>query len=326
MSPLPGVASHALPKDEGVGKSQFNNILFSPLGDKENPAAIERLVELARRNEASVTLFGIVDEPSRIQRAIRGAEHTRAVLAAEEDLLLVKLAKCAANTGDFGAETVVRYGRPGLAIIEQVLQGGHDLVVVTTDEGSQYRAAIKRLLRMCPCPVWVIRPTRARTQRVLAAIHPDPDELELNRSILEIAANLVSSSGGELHVVAAWQLFGESALRSSAFVQIPESELEQLLTNEEARQRRAVGELLTASDIEAAPWQIHVQKGDPARVVTEVIAKKQINLLVIGTVGRTGVPGLVIGNTAETVLDEVRCSVVATKPPGFISPVELSFH
>jgi len=37
--------------------------------------------------------------------------------------------------------------------------------------------------------------------------------------------------------------------------------------------------------------------------------------------GRTGVPGLFIGNTAESVLHQVDCSVLALKPPGFVSPV-----
>ena len=43
--------------------------------------------------------------------------------------------------------------------------------------------------------------------------------------------------------------------------------------------------------------------------------------MILGTLGRTGVPGLFIGNTAEAVLHQVDCSVLALKPPGFVSPV-----
>ena len=43
----------------------------------------------------------------------------------------------------------------------------------------------------------------------------------------------------------------------------------------------------------------------------------------MGTVGRTGIPGLLIGNTAETILQQVDCSVLAIEPPGFVTPVTL---
>jgi len=42
----------------------------------------------------------------------------------------------------------------------------------------------------------------------------------------------------------------------------------------------------------------------------------------MGTVCRTGIPGYFIGNTAESILSEVSCSVLTLKPEGFISPVE----
>jgi nucleotide-binding universal stress UspA family protein len=40
-------------------------------------------------------------------------------------------------------------------------------------------------------------------------------------------------------------------------------------------------------------------------------------------VARTGIPGLIIGNTAESVLSKIDCSVLAVKPPNFITPVTL---
>lgn len=44
----------------------------------------------------------------------------------------------------------------------------------------------------------------------------------------------------------------------------------------------------------------------------------------MGRVARTGLSGLFMGNTAETVLRSVDCSVLALKPDGFVSPVRLS--
>jgi len=44
----------------------------------------------------------------------------------------------------------------------------------------------------------------------------------------------------------------------------------------------------------------------------------------MGTVGRIGIRGLFIGNTAEAILNQVECSVLAVKPPGFQTPVGLA--
>ncbi|HOO52306.1 MAG TPA: universal stress protein [Alphaproteobacteria bacterium] len=44
--------------------------------------------------------------------------------------------------------------------------------------------------------------------------------------------------------------------------------------------------------------------------------------MVMGTVGRTGIPGFFIGNTADSVLRQVGCSVLAIKPKGFSTPVK----
>jgi nucleotide-binding universal stress UspA family protein len=42
----------------------------------------------------------------------------------------------------------------------------------------------------------------------------------------------------------------------------------------------------------------------------------------MGTLGRTGIAGLFIGNTAEDVLRETHTAVLAAKPDGFVSPIE----
>jgi nucleotide-binding universal stress UspA family protein len=49
---------------------------------------------------------------------------------------------------------------------------------------------------------------------------------------------------------------------------------------------------------------------------------KDIDILVMGTVARTGIAGFIIGNTAENILQTVTCSLLARKPNGFISPVQ----
>jgi nucleotide-binding universal stress UspA family protein len=64
-------------------------------------------------------------------------------------------------------------------------------------------------------------------------------------------------------------------------------------------------------------------KGEPGHLIPKLAAKLEVGLIVMGTVSRTGVAGLFIGNTAERILRQVGCSVLTVKPDGFVTPVRL---
>ena len=68
---------------------------------------------------------------------------------------------------------------------------------------------------------------------------------------------------------------------------------------------------------------LHLVAGDPGSVLPELAGRLQITTIVMGTVARTGLAGLIMGNTAETILRSVHCSVLAVKPVGFESPVHV---
>lgn len=305
-----------------VKSGAFRSVLFSPLGDRGNAAAARGLCDLVTRTGAELTMFGVVSEPSMLERALHRSSHVEALLAAETKAMETKLVRCRGLTEGVDIAIDVETGDPALAIIERVLRDGHDLVAVTTDEDDEDHATIKRLLRKCPCPVWVIRPSRARTQRVLAAVNPDAAEAELNTQLLGLAASMVSLRGGELHLVHAWELYGEATMRSSGYIHTSDTGVDALVEQERVHHRAAVNTLLRASGLADLPWQVHLEHGPAPAVIRSVVGRKRINLLVMGTVARTGVAGLIIGNTAEAVLDSVRCSVVAAKPRGFLTPLE----
>ena len=301
---------------------RFKNILFSPLGRRDNPAALRRIAGIADQNSGRLTLLGVAPEPPMLQRVLQAPNLVDDVIKAERDELDKKLQRWAGHDAA-GAECIVDVGDPALTIIRHVLTNQHDLVVVTTDEDREDHATIRRLLRKCPCPVWVVRPTRAATQKVMAAINPEPDEAELNRTILELASSMVRIGGGELHVVHAWELYGESTMRTSSFMHIQSSDLADMIEHAHAKHEEAVADSLKAAGVAGEPWQIHVVKGHAADVIPDAVSRHRINLLVMGTVARTGIGGLVMGNTAERVLDKVSRSFIAVKPPGFVSPIQM---
>ena len=104
---------------------------------------------------------------------------------------------------------------------------------------------------------------------------------------------------------------------------LAQEQVERYVEDSQAEARKALDDLLAR--FPGAPGRrfVHLLKGDPADVIAGFAKAGRVDLIVMGTVARTGIGGLLIGNTAETVLQRVDCSVLAVKPAGFISPVGL---
>jgi universal stress protein E len=69
--------------------------------------------------------------------------------------------------------------------------------------------------------------------------------------------------------------------------------------------------------------QTHLVKGWARKEIPIMAKRLEADLVVMGTVARTGIPGFAMGNTAETILSQLDCSVLAIKPPGFATRVTL---
>jgi nucleotide-binding universal stress UspA family protein len=86
---------------------------------------------------------------------------------------------------------------------------------------------------------------------------------------------------------------------------------------------KTMSDELGEAAIEFIKPRLHMPKGSARRQIPELARQLQVDCVVMGTVARTGVAGFFIGNTAENILDQLECSVLAIKPPGFVTPVML---
>ena len=69
--------------------------------------------------------------------------------------------------------------------------------------------------------------------------------------------------------------------------------------------------------------QTHLLKGSARKEISAFASANSADLVIMGTVARPNVPGLFMGNTAEAILNKLDCSVLAIKPPGFETPVDM---
>jgi nucleotide-binding universal stress UspA family protein len=104
---------------------------------------------------------------------------------------------------------------------------------------------------------------------------------------------------------------------------LSQTQVDRYVEDSRAEARKALYDLLGKSPDRTGRRFVHLLKGDPAEVIAEFAKTGRIDLIVMGTVARAGIGGLLIGNTAETILQRADCSVLAAKPEGFVSPVEL---
>ena len=295
---------------------RFKNILVFYDQIPGDEATLARAITLAKRNQSRLTIVEIMESD---QPALMGErqKHLERLIASINP-----------EVADVSAKTLS--GIPFLEIILQVLSHDHDLVMMAADSQVGLKPLLfgstsMHLMRKCPCPVWVTKPTqRQHYARILAAVDPESSARgadALNKQIMELATSLALTEQAALDIVHVWQVTGSDAdtLRSEITDEIRDN----LLRKHEQVLQRKLEKLFSGCPMGDIDYQVHLIRGNPGLVIPEVAAKQNVDLIVMGTVCRTGVPGFFIGNTAETVLRLVDCAVLTLKPAGFESPVNI---
>ena len=321
---------------------KFNNILcVMELGADSKPA-LDRAVKLAEDNQANLTVVDVIPRvPAGYAMQDGGpiADDIQVEMEREHKAWITAMLEPHRKRLDIKSELLT--GTVFLEVIRAVLRNGYDLVIKSPEApGWVDRFFIgddMKLLRKCPCPVWMVKQqTEERYQRILAAVDVDDDyppaELEtrqaLNEGVMEIAGSLAVSEFAELHVVHAWEAFSESAMRHGTLTSVPTENVDSYMAQVREHRAKRLDELMqkasTKLGSEAMDYlkpKLHLPNG-PAREQIPALANRlHVDCIVMGTVARTGIQGFIMGNTAETILAQIDCSVLAIKPPGFVTPV-----
>lgn len=309
------------------------NILLVVDHPTPGSSGLRRATEVAFRNGATLTLIHAFEGHMHAASGSLSEPHAAEMEQLEYEAALRALEEMAVEPRAVGLEvrTCVRVGNPFIEVTREVLRSGHDLVMKQTSPGGTtgsrlFTSQEMHLMRKCPSPLWMMKPTRkARLGVIMAAIDPAPSDEEreeLNRRILEVAAEVAADEKAILHVAHVWSLRTE---RSFGLLHRGPSEghARRLAESERLRRAALVEELVRPYRGGTVPVTVELVKGQPSQVLPALTRRLTVDLVVMGTVARSGIPGLIIGNTAENVLYDVTCSVLALKPSGFITPVRL---
>lgn len=303
----------------------FHSILVDVDALGQQHPALDAALNLARHSQAKVKIVDVVQDVPPNARPFVTARLEREIVENHHEHL-VRLASW--RQRPVPVETAILRGAPGNALVQEVLRHGHDLLVRAhgrdlADQTPPAGPIDLHLLRTCPCPVWLVGPhDAARTPHVIAAVDSGAthaDEQALNRHIIEHALQLREARGGALTVLHAWQAYGEYLLQGRMTPQV----FADFLQRAEQAASDATTALVTTFGERVANVPVNVVRGDPADVIPAIAFEKQADVIVLGSMGRSGLAGIFMGNTAERILRRWQGSVFVIKPLGFVSPIVL---
>lgn len=308
---------------------RFNNILFVSHGVTDETEALTQALSLARNNKAALKALVVCPEFPKEMASYKGKyeaslkEQLETSIRATREVVKV-------SEVDVPVQIDVESGdMPSVRIIRHVLKDAHDLVVKAAEpkEGDKgFMAMDMELLRKCPCPVWLTRPISRHRGEIKVAVAIDPQSMapeghDLSLRLLELSRSLADTCSAELNIISCWDYEFEEYLRGNVWVKVSDDELIRTMRAAQSEHRAALEGLLKKSGIRGK-LQVHHLRGRADKIIPHYVVDKKIDILVMGTVARTGIPGFFIGNTAENIVQKLGCSLLALKPNGFVSPVK----
>jgi nucleotide-binding universal stress UspA family protein len=308
----------------------FKNILVYMDRDPEglDDPVIRRAIDLATGNNGTLTFMDVVPTPNNLIQEYKvffsAAELTR-MMVKRRKTQLAKITETVNNLG-IKAKTLVVAGHNYLEIIRQVINNSQDLVMkLSPAKGDGFTSVDLHLMRKCPCPLWIIKSgPKSQHKHILATLDLAQEEQQqgalMNRLIMDLATSLAILEQAKLEVLCCWSLYGEESIRDNVFLNISDEELEELIRSEELVNRSHLDDL--CASYTQLEYKKHLVKGDPKECIPAFVSSNNIDTVVMGTVGRTGIPGLLMGNTAETVLQAIDSSVITVKPNDFQTPIK----
>lgn len=288
----------------GVDMSYGDRLVSDRLGDPTRQA-IDTAIALAKESGAELCFMYSLDVDAAAERMIEEQSDSDSSVVDQAEKALGKII-AEANKKGITASSRVVIGRSWQKMIQVVQNYKHDLVIVgTRDPGPIERVLMgttaMRLLRRCPCPVAVVKPGHEVLKSVLVAHDMTP----VGSLATELAGSIAELTDAKLHVL--------HALEHAEYAE---------LRRDSARLQKDEIHKQIEADLSGREASVHLTDDDPSHAVIEAIGKYDVDMLVMGTIAESGIRGLLIGNTAERILPQLSCSVLAVKPEGFESGVE----
>lgn len=196
-------------------------------------------------------------------------------------------------------------------VIKHVGKHQYDLVVKTghRSETAFYTPTDWQLFRDSAIPVYIVARQHFKPKKVILValdiLARSGKKKNLNRQLLECANRLALQTGAVIHCV--------------FVIKVPTvlKDLDIIDAKAYVDKARKLAEPAAASLVESydiSPERIHIEDGLPWGVVSNVSKKLRAQCVVVGSMGRKGITGKLIGSTAEQIIQIANTDLLVVSP------------
>lgn len=285
---------------------------------QEQQPAFEHALQSAKMTSRKLHLFACVyyDNNANIG-GNRDEEHMVRILAYYQKL--VDSLKQRAE--GLGVETTseLHWQQNWQKAVVEATQKRHDFMVFKSSQVHKLAdrsdtTADWALLRESPCPVLLMHHNSSwANRRVLAAINlatQDEAHQRLNEKVLAMANSFKIEYGADVHFINS--VPKEAAAHNSGMTDGDDLLLFTVPGSfaDTASHAPEVTEELLLKHCSTDKAHVHIDHGDPVETILAEAEQLDVDLIIVGTIARTGIKGRIIGNTAEKLLDKVKCDIL----------------
>ncbi|WP_116813501.1 universal stress protein [Steroidobacter cummioxidans] len=308
----------------------IQNILVIVDPTAQQQPAVAKGALLAQKLSARLDLFICDTEAA---RNIRLARHLRQSPRAPLEQLGPWLESIAEPLRETGLDVMTEVSSADplhTALLDRVEHTCAGLVIKDTHHHTLAQRTLLtntdwELIRGCPVPLLLVKETTwSAAHRIGAALDPghvDDKPRLLDRCILDEATRFAQALGGEVHAIhtyiPATMIAAATVTVPPLVVDIPPEALEE--------ERTSKLKELTAltSDYRMAAPTIHLETGGVRETLCRVARDCEIDIMAMGAISRRGLKRMLIGSTAEDVLEYLPCDMLVVKSPNFAELVVL---
>ncbi|SHH28694.1 universal stress protein [Ferrimonas marina] len=287
------------------------------------------LLTFAEISGAQLTLLTVVENIQMVGSSGRSLlDMLKLAMQAQREVLDAQAYELRLQYPSLKIDTEVISGKPFIEIVKYADKINASLIAIDVsrrhkESACQYGSTTRHLMRKSQVPLWVLSPSeRVDFKKVVAAVDIvtcDPETQHMNEQIVQRAHAIAQQQGAQLQVCHVWRLDAEGYLRT--WGRYSETEIATVAQQEEHQRMMRLEALLARLGLSTEKVPLVMLEGDAKTEISAFVNRVESDLLVMGTLARSGIAGFLMGNTAERVIDEVHCSVLTLKPEGFRSPI-----
>lgn len=209
---------------------------------------------------------------------------------------------------------MLEYGPPHDGIVKASIKINANLILCGSGEslqggGVHLGTTTERIIQKSEKPVFVVKTgVPFNVHHILCPV----DFSKASERALKNAITMTRRFRAELTVLSVCEVQGSSWFTS-------EKDREEENNSRLARHDEKFDTFLKKFNLSDLNWTKETSKGNPAVEIRSTISRKMIDLLVMGTVGRTNLNRLIIGSVTEKVVREVPCSFITLKSEDIIT-------